>query len=97
MAKCIWILAEIALDNLKSQTFLWLDILLCQNNEIKQEKVGTITNAADPNNQSYFLLKKQTSIKNKIVKVYFFFTSQTSSNAYKRQNDIWSWAANLNL
>ena len=72
MAKCIWILAEIALDNLKSQTFLWLDILLCQNNEIKQEKVGTITNAADPNNQSYFLLKKQTSIKNKIVKVYFF-------------------------
>ena len=72
MAKCIWILAEIALDNLKNQTFLWLDILLCQNNEIKQEKIGTITNASDPNNQSYFLLKKQTSIKNQIVKVYFF-------------------------
>lgn len=97
MAKCIWILAQIVLDNLKSQTFLWLDILLCQNNEIKQEKVGTTTNAADPNNQSHFLLKKQTSIKNQIVKVYFFFTYQASRNAYKRQNDMWSWAANLNL
>lgn len=73
MAESIWILAQIALDNLKSQTLLWLDILLCQNNEIKQEKIGTITSAADPNNQSYFLLKKQTSIKNQIVKVYFFY------------------------